>query len=357
MKASRRRQLKISCFICFLSCIGVVVYKQIAETDSKPQALLPVISDQSSPNALEKTSTNSSAVYMSSFGALPDTLQDTTVMGRLAVDDNGHLIISSDIRQIFDYFLSAIEEEPIEIILGRINEYLTNSLTEPALSEARAILNSYIDLKLALYRLKLERSPSLQTLAADGSGFDKTLYLSLLGAQFADIDRLKSIYLTREVREAFYGKEERYDQYTFAKMNVLNDGSLSDQEKQYQLEQIDASAPQEMIEARREVQIIDELHRRTADLKRAGADESEIRSLKIEMFGYEAAERFEQLEKDRAVWQSRIDQYLIQRNHILSAEGLSQEDQQEQIETLKDSLFEAREQLRVEVYERQKTDA
>lgn len=295
--------------------------------------------------------------YKSQYGALPDSLQGTLMRQGLQVDEQGNLRISSDIKRVFDYFLSTIEEEELETILARIDEYLSYYLQEPALSQSQQILAQYIELKQALYDFEHSRSESLKELIESGELMaDKGRYLTLLQEQLSVQSDLRRQYLEPEINEAFYASEEAYDQYSLARLLVESDESLSVEEKQERLAQIDAQAPRDIIEARKEASITDDLRARTEQVRQNGGGQDEIRSVRVEMFGEEAAERFDALDKERAHWKNRLDGFLVQREEILSMEGLSVEERQAQVDILRESQFDSREQIRVKVYER-KADA
>lgn len=45
---------------------------------------------------------------------LPTSFRGTSVDGSFSVDASGNLLITRDIRNLFDYFLSAVGEEPLQ---------------------------------------------------------------------------------------------------------------------------------------------------------------------------------------------------------------------------------------------------
>jgi len=292
--------------------------------------------------------------YQSNLGPLPGSLEGTIMANALVVDEGGNLRISSDIRRVFDYFLSTINEEPLETVLARINEYLENHLESPALSQAKQILVGYIDLKKALYDFEIERSALMKQYFEEEpltqSGVGKLL---LLEEQLQARNELRAQHLSLAVYEAFYEDEQIFDQYTLDRMKVMADTSLSESEQLAALDQIDSVAPEHLVLARQETQITDTLKKRTTVLREQGADDNDIRVLRTEMFGEEAADRFDELDKKRAEWKQRLDQYLAQRSQILATEGLSLDARELQVEELRTSQFDTREQIRVKVFERQ----
>lgn len=293
--------------------------------------------------------------YKSKYGPLPGSLEGTIMQQALALDEDGNLRISGDIQRIFDFFLATIEEEDLSVILQRIEEYLDFHLDEPALSQSLDIMNQYIAFKKALFDFEVQRSETLKAVTESQSMLPTTIpgetYLDLLEEQLLAQKDLRSLHLDPQVHEAFYADEEVYDDYSLARIKVQADKILSEAEKQQKLAEIDARAPAELVASRRETQITDILKAETQALKERGASASEIKQLRTEMLGAEAAERFEALDQERAVWQQRIDGYIEQRQTILAMQGLSTQAKAQQIEQLRQTQFDQREQIRISVYE------
>lgn len=364
MKRKHRWVVALASFVSVAVVLGFAIMKKHFLASDQPalasitaSPLMDKEPDTEGLNALvsdaDRGSQQAVLMYQSKFGPLPDSL-DGTVMGQaLVVDESGHLRISSDIKRVFDFFLSTIEEESLETILARIDEYLQYYLNEPALGEAKQILSQYIDLKKALYNFEVERSASLQDIIEGGLlSENKALYLSLLEQQLEARNALRAQYLSLDVQEVFYAEEQEYDRYTLARMRVVSDDTLTDDEKAQQLADIDSEAPEQLVKARQKNKVTDILKARTAQLREQGADEAEIRQLRTEMLGSEAANRFEALDKERAQWQQRIDSYLKKRQEILASEGLSVQERERQVNLLRSSLFDSREQIRVSTLER-----
>lgn len=288
--------------------------------------------------------------YQSQYGALPNSLKGTTLDNALQVDEDGKLIITSDIKDLFDYFLSTISEESLETILLRIDEYLTHYLQEPALSESKRILAQYVEFKYSLMDLEQEMGDELTQMSPQ----DKINggYLTFLRKQMDQRNAMREQYLDLEVYEAFYEEEQLYDEYTYSKLLVTSDQSLSDLERLDKITEYQNTLPEEMRQSIRKTQITDELKIRTEQLIANGGDQQQVRELRQEMFGDEAVQRFDELDQQRAQWKARIDSYLTQRANILNNQGLANEELNTQVDTLRASLFDKLEQIRVRNIER-----
>lgn len=358
MSLSQKKIIAFTSLLVFLLVLVFVFLVEHDETKTSPEILTdnPPVSNQDIVQTIKakqkQISSEKILPYKSKYGPLPGTLEGTVMQQALAVDENGNLRISSDIKRVFDFFLSTIEEEDLDIILSRIQEYLEYSLDEPALNQAKEIMTQYIALKKALFDFEMERAESLKAIMELGGDNKGESYLSLLKEQLDAQRDLRSLHLSPETHDAFYADEEAYDSYSLARMEVNASKSLTNEERQARFAEIDAQAPADIVEARKEAQVTDILKAKTQALKESGASQQEIKALRIEMLGPEAADRFEVLDQERANWSQRIEYYLQARQAILNNDGLSDGDKKQQINTLRQNDFDSREQIRLGVYER-----
>jgi len=353
--------MKWGVILSSVTCLGIIVVTQFIQnnvtSDSFTNSIQAseyqrqVSTSASTISTSNSVPSNDVLGYDSTLGPLPGSLEGTIMANALVVNEEGNLRISSDIRRVFDYFLSTSNEESLEVIFARINEYLEHHLEHPALNQAKDILAGYIDLKKALYDFQIERSELMkQNLEERQFSGNKLL---LLEEQLLARNELRAKFLSEEVYEAFYADEQVFDKYTLDRMKVTSNQSLSESEKHELLLQLDNEAPEELVQARQQTQISDTLKNRTAQLRKQGADETAIRALRTEMFGEEAAVRFDELDKQRAEWKRRLNQYMTKRREILSSEGISMQDRQSQVDDLRANEFDERESIRVKVFERQ----
>lgn len=331
--------------LTLIAITGVIAFAIYLNAEEPSQ-----INKQATPNTAtlfnSVTETTENVLgYKTKHGALPKSLRGTTLDNALQVDDKGHLIVSIDLKDLFDYFLSTITEEDLDTILLRINEYLEHYLQEPALSESKAILAQYIDFKYSLMSLEKEMGNEL----AQMSQQDKVNggYLNFLKKQMDQRNALRSQYLDLNVYEAFYEDEQAYDEYTYSKLLVTSDTSLSASEQLDKITELQSTLPENVRESIRNTQITDELKIKTEQLLLNGGDQEQIRELRREMFGDAAVQRFEKLDQQRAQWTSRVNSYLSQRNNILNSQGLTKGELNVQVDNLRASLFDKKEQIRV----------
>lgn len=302
-------------------------------------------------HSVNHVSSKSVLGYESQYGPLPNSLEGTIMQQAVLLDENGQLLISQDLMRIFNFFLSTSQEEDLDIVINRVQEYLAHYLQGEPLNEALLILEQYIDMKTAMFDFEQQQKQLMAGLQSHSSQQDGDYFLKMEKLLKARND-IRLQYLSAQIVQAFFGRQDQLDAYTLSRMKVLSDSSLSHQQKATALNDINAQAPAELVKSREETQLTNTLKQQTSLLKEEGGSEADIRALRVELVGEEATQRYEELDLTRAQWQSRVDNYLKQRQTILAAQGITTEQQAEQIQQLRSEQFDAREQIRVKVYER-----
>jgi lipase chaperone LimK len=291
--------------------------------------------------------------YVSKLGALPESLDGSQMHMQLAVDESGHLRISSDLKDLMDFFLSAIDDEDLELILARIDEYLEYQLEEPALSEARAAMNAYIDLKLALYDLEQELAANRAEQQSAGNVFSSD-GLVLLEEQLLKRNALRAELLSPEMHEAFYARSEAYDAFMLTQFKIKADPNLDAEQKQQMLEQSELNADPEIIASRRASMPVQILNDETERLLRAGGSDEDVRQLRTDMYGEEAAQRLSELDMKREEWDGRVAVYFASKTELLENSGLSGPELDSAMLSLRSEMFSDAEQVRIKVMEGRK---
>lgn len=262
----------------------------------------------------------------------PTSLRGTQVDGELLVDARGNLVLTSQVRHLFDYFLSLIGEESGLQARQRIRDHLTAQLDEPARGQALELLETYLDYQYQLVDLEA-RFPVAERLE------------DLLAREQA-VQQLRARLFSREAHEAFFAGEEIYNNFTLERLTIQQDPSLSDREKGLAIEALRENLPEEMQQLL-VPQIHNDLREQTLALRAAGADEGRIRQLRMGMLGPEATERLEELDRSRAEWRERVEAFQQERERILSQPGLADSDRRAAVNTLLEEQFTANERLRL----------
>lgn len=329
-----------------LAVVAVILLWLARDTELTAAVDAPVISpkvtglptQQEVAAAIEKSKTDTR--FKTGRENMPKSLSDTDVDGALEVDKNGNLIIAHSVRQVFDYFLSAIGEEDLTTIVARIRAYIRHKLAAypQAAQQAEQILDSYLS-----YRDALGRIPQIQG--------DPSQNISAVRHQKEQIAALRTQYMARDVIDAFFGDEDAYDRYTMARIELMQDKSLSATEKAKRSAELLNALPPQLKESVQTLNKYQELTTFTEDWKTRGGKPEELRAIREQIVGVEATERLEALDKERAEWETRINSYLTTRDTLLKNPALSDAERQRQLNDIKNKDFNEQEQVRVEAFE------
>ncbi len=336
-----QRKAAIGLIALFVVIAGVLLWlardkQQPVEGEVKPQPVISTHSAQDVAIAIEKSKTDTR--FKTGVENMPKSLSDTEVDGALEVDAAGNLIINHSIRQMFDYFLSAIGEEDLTTIISRIRAHIRHKLPAKAAMQAEKILDSYLAYREALGHIAQVKG-------------DPSLNIPGVRQQKEAVQALRSQYLSREVSEAFFGDEDAYDRYTLARLEVMQDKSLSATEKAKRTTELLNGLPPALKESVQMLNKYQELTTFTEDWKTRGGKPEELRAIREQVVGVEAADRLEALDQERAVWDGRMSDYLQQRDTIMKNQALSEQDRQKQVNDIKQKSFNEQERIRVDALE------
>src|SRR5690606_6160210 len=260
-------------------------------------------------------------------------MRGTEVDGVFRVDDAGNLIITGDLRRIFDYFLSSVGEEPLKQSITRLRNYITTQLQEPAAGQALAILNQYLQYKHDLIALErdLPQVPDLATLRR----------------RDAEVKALRARVFSPEVHQVFFGSEEQQSQFSLQRLAVLHDSSLNDAQKAEQIDSLRDALPEELQDhVFSQMQV--ELRQRTQQLREQGGSPEDIRSLRQQTVGAAATARLETLDSQRAEWQRRLADFSSAQQQIDGNPGLSPQDKAAARTRLAEERFSEQELVRLD---------
>nr|WP_298111182.1 lipase secretion chaperone [uncultured Pseudomonas sp.] len=273
--------------------------------------------------------------------ALPRSLQGSDHDVRLHTDADGNLLIEADILHLFEFYLSALVEEPLELCLTRISLALAEQLQGAALDQARDLLKRYLDFKIAL--VELHALPG----AVDASGAYALDAIELRQQRLRDL-RLQ--HFSAHEAQVFFQEEDSYDDYMLQRLKLAQDQSLDPAERQQALERLEQQLPEAMRQARQQATQQTQLYELTEQMKQDGASAEALFQARAEVLGDEAATALAELDQRQAQWNSRLASYEEEREAIRQS-GLSTQDQQAAVASLIERRFEPEERLQVQAME------
>lgn len=263
---------------------------------------------------------------------LADSQQGTEVDGVLGVDANGNLVISEQLRHLFDYFYTTVGEVSFEQASERIRQHLRAQLRQPALDQALSLLADYIAYKTALVELE--------------QAFPVVTDIQALRSRHDAVQRLRASLFSAEAHRAFFAAEEAFDRFTLERLAILHDENIPGTDKAAMIESLREGMPEEMQDL-----LVPQIHQvlteQTQALQAAGADAGQIRELRLSLVGPDATGRLEALDVQRQQWQQRVAEFSAEREAIMQHPGLAEADRQRAIEELATQRFAPNERLRL----------
>lgn len=282
--------------------------------------------------------------YESKYGQLPVSLEGTHIPFNLQVDEQGNLVINNNLRRLFDYFFTTDGEESLDTIVVRLEELLEKHLPASASIRAIEVLHQYLNQKKSEIELSRQIDEDFKAAGEQPSIWEMKRLLRDLRASNLDA----------EVYEAFFGIENQRDDYTLSRLQIQQDSSLTDEERATALIEAEQHLPideqKQFAEERQIKQVFADVQAANAE----GASKSEIFHIREQAFGAETAERYAEADKKVSSWDSRVSTYRAEREAILTIDGLTDDDKENQIEQLRQQHFQGNELKRIPVIDEMK---
>lgn len=264
----------------------------------------------------------------------PASLRGTTPDGELREDEAHNLLIIEGVRRRFDYFLSTLGEEDLNVIRARVAAHISKALSANAAAQAWVLFENYLN-----YRAELSTLP-------EHDGNVDTLRASLRARQ-----ALRQRWFDATTIDAFFGFQDRYAEFALDRRAILEDETLTEAQKNERLDTLTASLPdnlQRMVAASRKPV---EVAQQVATMRAGKASDAEIYEYREQALGRAAAERLGDLDHQRRRWAARYRAYRGQRAAITHS-GLADADQEAEIQRLRERLFAGAELKRVDALDR-----
>ncbi|AMC35042.1 lipase secretion chaperone [Janthinobacterium sp. B9-8] len=267
--------------------------------------------------------------------AFAPSLSGTEADGEIA-QGKGDLQLNQALLLRFDYYLATVGERPLAEIMAQIAQDLDRELKPEAAKEAKRILAQYIQFKQALAALTNNPALAGQSL--------ETMRLRL-----AAIQNTRSRFFNRQEISALFAEEDLQHNVLLDRLAINQDERLSAAQKAQKQAALDAQLSPAAQQARAMLVQHLSLASRIESAKQAGASTEQLRQIRSQSVGEEAANRLAALDKEEGQWQSKIDTYLAARSHALST--VAPAEQNTAIQKLRDQYFSAQEQKRLGAFE------
>lgn len=311
--------------------------KTVTKTDDSTRFLQPKTQPGTQDSKIAYQFNNITEYEKASrYGKLPSLFKGMNVFLKLS-DGDGNLVITRNIRDLFDYFFLALNEEGMETVTGRIREYIQLTLQGKAANEALSIFEDYLDYRNALSELR----------SSYKSTDDKT-------AIFAELKALRRQYFQPEVVTAFFSDEEADIHYSLQSMKVKTNDSLSQEQKEEMLAKLEDQLPEKQRERIRREREEQKLDQQIKELQAQGGNADEIYKLRKDFYGEAIAKQITFMYDFSNEWNNRVDDYTQAKEKIKANPDLTDEEKKERIKAATDEKFTKKEQLKLAYYELKK---
>lgn len=260
--------------------------------------------------------------------------QGTEVAGELKVDENGQLIIDTDLKIYFDYFLSSVGQVTPEFAVRRLHLLIKKNLPEQAAKQAMETLQGYLAFKEASFDLLA------QPLDASMATHDAHYRVDQLEYALTSLKNLRREHMSENDAENFFKEDESFAQYTLANQRAALDDSLSIDERRDLRAQAKSLLPEDMalIVQEQETKAINQ--QGFQQLLKDGASLDSLSEYAYEHFSAQEAEGLvEHYQQERQLKQ----QYAVYREQVeaLREQGLSLQDLKQAQADLVEQYFDA----------------
>jgi lipase chaperone LimK len=253
-------------------------------------------------------------------------------------DDHDGLVADAELRQLFDYYLSAASEATPQAIREKIEQELDRTLKPRAAVEAKRLLGQYLAFRDAVMEMQKNPPP-----------VDPTI--SPIRARLMAIREIRTHYFTPEEIKGMFGFDDEHAEDALARVEITRDKSLTLEQKKQKLAKLDAAMSPEL-KAEREAPLkVAKMEEAVAAARANGASDDDVYHIRAKIFSPEAASRLAELDTQTADWKRRIGAYQADRRNVLANNTLSDADKQSAIQQLRDAQFSGTEQMRLAAYE------
>lgn len=263
--------------------------------------------------------------------------QDTQINCQLRLNKQSKLIVDTQTKDCFEYFITQYGEKELSQIKADFKHYIEQNYQEPAISQILNLWDRYLQ-----YR---ERLGQIQqpTESQQNTSYYRKIFQSMHSIR-------QTLFSTYEI-EGLFGTEDTYNEYTIKRMEVTDNKNLTEIEKAKKLKELFDELPEDWKENLEQINKLQDLTKLTDDIKARGGSENEIRQMRLNLVGPEATSRLEKLDVQNQQWKSKVNTYLNERDTVLQS-NMSESAKQQAIQQIKEKHFNAKqEQLRVSTFE------
>jgi len=241
------------------------------------------------------------------------------IKGSLQVDAAGQLLVTADVRQVFDSFLHGFEEAPFEQTVARIRAYINSKLSGSAAQQAHRLLERYLALRQAV-----DENPR----------FSEAQLLEQVYSEAELIHRKNELAALRlrhlgEAAAVFFAEETARDDFFILRQRILAEPETPALEKAQRIGRLLQTLPESGMD---EVLKQRDLQRLTRLWFEQGGDVATLRQIRQAIVGAHAAAELDAQDKAHAQWDIRVAHWLELRKSLLGDSELKDSEKMSQLD-------------------------
>lgn len=251
--------------------------------------------------------------------ALPQSLLNSVLPQLPQVDHNDQLIINIQLKNFYEFYLSAVGEISIEQVILLCQQHL-QQLPGAAAQQAIEIFKNYVSSINATAELKNKHH---EQYTGDQKGYQQ---LQILAQAVIDT---RQLYLSPEVYHAFYGNQDAYDRLMLSKMKITQNTDLSPAEKRAMIEQEVQNSPEWLKHSENKSNVLNK------------------KAINRDNLDAQQTARLAQLDQKRNSWETRVNDYRREQQRLINHPDYNEADKKHLISDLRKQYFEGGELLRI----------
>jgi lipase chaperone LimK len=275
-----------------------------------PPELSPEMASVSSVKPVQALQLPPNTVVLGELPVLAPALQNTVIDCPIKTQPTG-LMVSRAVRTCFDYFLSAGTDVPRTKQIADTQQYLNATLTGKAAQTALRLLDQYTDWQDA------ERVANPATNTQDAH----QLQAGLIAAA-----QRRQRFFSAEEAKAFFGEEDPAIAFTLRQLSIMTNDQLTPSQKAAQIARLINHAPADVDPDMRTTLQLASVAQLTHDLTGQRNGDIELRIIRQQLLGTEAANSLNALDDARNALRQQLTHYLDARAQLIQNSPEDQRD-------------------------------
>lgn len=268
------------------------------------------------------------------------SMEGTTTDGKIAQNATGELLVNTELRLMFDYYLAATGEKSLKEIVAEIEKELDNKLSSGAAIEAKNLLLRYIRYKEALAEIEKKSAHLFGNVT------------TAIRQRLLNMQETRKLFFNAKESSAMFGFDDAYDMDAISRLEISQNATLSEAQKRDGIKALDAAMSPALREAKEAPYQVVRLEEYARELRARGASEDEVYRMRAAATTPESAARLAEVDREESQWKSRIASYLNEKNQISNTSTAVKEEQRLLLlQQIRDQRFTQDEQKRLPAYE------